>query len=69
MNKAALVAAINARLEQVKATLEPLADETALTLTALFPAWAAGVAYAVDERIQYNEKLYRVVQTLSLIHI
>lgn len=39
-----------------------LADEDALQAVELFPAWAAGVAYTVDERIQYGGTLYRVVQ-------
>ena len=39
-----------------------LPDEDALEAVELFPAWAAGVAYAVDQRIRYGEKLYRVVQ-------
>lgn len=39
-----------------------LPDEDALEAVELFPAWAAGVAYAVDQRIRYADKLYRVVQ-------
>ena len=39
-----------------------LTDADALESVELFPAWAAGVAYAVDERIQYGGTLYRVVQ-------
>lgn len=39
-----------------------LPDEDALEAVELFPAWAAGVAYAVDQRMRYGEKLYRVVQ-------
>lgn len=39
-----------------------LPDEDALEAVELFPAWAAGVAYAVDQRIRYGEKLYRCVQ-------
>ena len=40
----------------------PLTDADALESVELFPAWAAGVAYTVDERIQYGGTLYRVVQ-------
>ena len=39
-----------------------LPDEDALEAVELFPVWAAGVAYAVDQRIRYGDKLYRCVQ-------
>ena len=39
-----------------------LEDGDALDAVELFPAWAAGVAYAVGQRIQYNGKLYKCVQ-------
>lgn len=39
-----------------------LTDADALESVELFPTWAAGVAYTVDERIQYGGTLYRVVQ-------
>ena len=39
-----------------------LTDTEALEAVALFPAWAVGVAYAKDERVQYDGKLYKVVQ-------
>lgn len=39
-----------------------LTDMDALEAVALFPAWAVGVAYAKDERVQYDGKLYKVVQ-------
>lgn len=39
-----------------------LADKDALESVELFPAWAAGVVYAVDTRVQYQGTLYRVVQ-------
>ena len=39
-----------------------LTDEDALQALELFPQWAIGRAYAVDERMQYNGVLYRVVQ-------
>lgn len=39
-----------------------LPDEEAETVTALFPAWEEGKAYAVADRVQYNELLYRCVQ-------
>ena len=39
-----------------------LPDEDALQAVELFPQWATGHAYAVDERLQYKNVLYRVVQ-------
>ena len=39
-----------------------LSDEDALSGVELFPMWAAGVAYAADDRLRYGEKLYRCVQ-------
>ena len=44
-----------------KATIS-LPDEDALQAVALFPQWVTGHAYVVDERLQYNSVLYRVVQ-------
>lgn len=40
-----------------------LPDEDALEAVELFPLWGAGVAYEVDQRIRYGEKLYRCVQS------
>lgn len=39
-----------------------LDDEQAETVTILFPLWESGVDYAVGDRRQYNELLYRCVQ-------
>lgn len=39
-----------------------LTDEDALQAVELFPQWVINHAYAVDERLQYNGVLYRVVQ-------
>ena len=39
-----------------------LPDEDALQAVELFPQWATSHAYAVDERLQYKNVLYRVVQ-------
>ena len=46
----------------VKAAVS-LPDEDALNAVELFPAWAADTEYAVDVRIRYGDKLYRVVQS------
>ena len=39
-----------------------LSDEDAIGCVELFPAWDADGAYTVDERIRYQNKLYRCVQ-------
>ena len=39
-----------------------LPDDDALEAVELFPKWEVGVAYSVCERVQYNGKLYKVVQ-------
>ena len=39
-----------------------LSDEDALQAVELFPQWVTGHAYVVDERLQYKNVLYRVVQ-------
>ena len=46
-------------IEQLAVTLD---DETALTGIELFPMWAIGRAYAVDDRVQYGGILYKCVQ-------
>lgn len=40
-----------------------LEDSDALDGIELFDAWAVGVEYAVDDRIRYNEKLYKCLQS------
>ena len=52
--------AIRADMTKVTATLT---DEQALELTALYPFWVTGTAYAVDTIIRYEGELYRCVQT------
>lgn len=39
-----------------------LPDEDALKAVELFPAWESEINYAVDYRVRYGGKLYRVVQ-------
>lgn len=46
-------------IEQLAVTLD---DETALTGVELFPVWAIGTAYAVDDRVQHESTLYKCVQ-------
>lgn len=62
MKKSELTAAVQTRLAEIKTALSRLDDEKALEVTVLFPEWKPNTAYAVDERIRYADKLYRVVQ-------
>jgi len=62
MKKETLTTAVRARLTRISNALRALTDETALDTIDLFPAWRAGEAYAVGDRIQYGGKLYKVVQ-------
>ena len=52
--------AFRAKIERAAAAVTE--DATALDLIELFPAYKAGTAYAVGDRIRYGGKLYRVVQ-------
>ena len=49
-------------IERIAVTLD---DETALTGVELFPMWAIGRAYAVDDRVQHGGTLYKCVQAHS----
>lgn len=55
-----------AKAKQLRQLIEQLAvtlgDETALTGVELFPMWAIGRAYAVDDRVQHDGTLYKCVQ-------
>ena len=42
--------------------LNSLDDEQAIQLPILFPLWKTEVEYKVDERIRYNNKIYKVLQ-------
>ena len=46
----------------IQTAIHYLPDEEAEAVTALFPNWEEGKAYAVNDRVQYNELLYRCVQ-------
>lgn len=51
--------ALRPYIEKASTSLD---DADALNAVELFPAWAVGTAYAVEERVQYEGTLYRVVQ-------
>lgn len=46
----------------IQTAINYLPDEEAETVTALFPDWEDGKAYAVGDRVQYGGLLYRCVQ-------
>lgn len=47
---------------KIEAAASTMTDETALTAVELFPAWEAGKAYVVSDRVRYNGKLYKCAQ-------
>lgn len=55
-----------ARAYQLRKLIEKgmisLDDTDALDAVTLFPAWQSGLAVAVDDRYEYNSKLYKCVQ-------
>ena len=51
-----------AKANLIQTAIAYLPDEEAETVTALFPIWEESKAYAVGDRVQYNELLYRCVQ-------
>ena len=55
-------------LEEAKAIIDALVtlrnsatDEQALKASALYPKWKVGTAYQKDERVLYNDVLYKVL--------
>ena len=48
--------------EMIEKASASLPDADAIEASELFPAWAVGVDYSVGERVQYDGKLYKVVQ-------
>lgn len=56
---------IDAVKTMLAAQTEELSDEEALSVAALFPTWVSkiGQQVTVGERLWYDEKLYKVIQT------
>lgn len=48
--------------ELIKKAAESLEDEDAMDAAVFFPKYEVGKAYAVGDRFQYNDVLYKVVQ-------
>ena len=49
--------------EAIDAITDTYSDDDAVEHIILFPAWMVGRDYSVDERIRYNGKLYKVLQS------
>lgn len=47
---------------KIEAAASTMTDATALTAIELFPAWVTGKAYAVNDRVQYSDTLYKCIQ-------
>lgn len=47
-------------IENLAASLD---DENALEAVELFPKWKVDTAYAIDDRVRYDDVLYKVLQT------
>lgn len=46
----------------VDSLIQTMTDEEAVTAIVLFPVWQSGKEYNVDDRVKYNNKLYKVLQ-------
>lgn len=62
MRKDHLISAVRERIAQMDAALATLPDENAADAVTLFRKWAPGEDYAAGYRLQWDDKLYRVVQ-------
>lgn len=62
MKKEHLRNAVRARITEMDTALATLPDENAVDAVTLFQKWRPGEYYAADYRLQWKEKLYRVVQ-------
>lgn len=50
------------RLKHIDIVLKNLDDSVALEVTELYPKWEIGKEYHKDERIRFNDVLYKVLQ-------
>lgn len=53
---------VDPNAEAIATLLPTITDEQAELVPAIFPAWAAGVAYAIGDRVRYGALLWRCVQ-------
>lgn len=52
-------------IKYMKSSRLTVDDETALSAMELYPVWTTDIAVSVDDRYQYDGKLYRCVQAHS----
>ena len=62
MTKDALTAAVDARLNQIDAALTVIPDAEAPDAMALFRKWEPGLDLVLNQRLQHEGKLYKVIQ-------
>lgn len=62
MTKNELEKIVKTRLDEIKSSLSAMDDSTSLGFITLFPGWVPDISLAVDDRLQYDGKLYRVIQ-------
>lgn len=62
MTKERLNTIVQARLEEMGAALASLPDDAAVDVTTLFRKWESGLEVIAGDRLQYQTKLYKVVQ-------
>lgn len=60
MDKITLAKKLRFVIEQL--AQEHLDDDAALDATQLFPVWKSGVEYTAEQRVRYNDVLYRCLQ-------
>lgn len=46
----------------IEQAMQSVNDSTAVQAVELYPHWAVGVAYTVGFKVQYNGRLYKVIQ-------
>ena len=57
-----LIDKIKRLIALAKAEMKVLDDKDALDVLELYPQWQSGKAYAVGDRVRYDNKLWKVVQ-------
>lgn len=62
MTKQELENLVNTRLNEINIALNTVPDEMAINIVTLFEQWEPDKDYIINQRLRYNNKLYRVVQ-------
>lgn len=53
----------------IELAVQSLDDETAIQAVALYPIWTEDATYAIDFKVQYEEKLYKCIQEHTSLSI